>query len=634
MLVSTRKSFRSPRAGRVWLVVLILFATPIIAGIVWYRYQGASLFGGNEDNRPLVQMVTVGPFDHVVIEQGEIESSSNNEVKCQVKSRGYSGVSIISVLDEGTLVKKGDQICQLDSSAFEDELQAQRIRVSAAEATVISSEAALKQAEISREEYLQGTYLTERKAILSETALAQQSLRTTELSLASAERLAAKGTLTSLQIEAEQFAVSNARNQLEAAQGRLRVLDELTKQKMLVQFDSTIETARAKLSSDNSTLEEERGKMKEIEAQIKACDVRAPADGQIVHANRYSSRGGSAEFVVEPGAILREQQTIVLLPDPSKMQVKAKVNESRVSLLREGMPVKIQVGSVADDLVGTIVRVNKYAEPGGFFSSSVKEYATYIRIDNPPPTIRTGMTAECRIFVKQIPRALQIPVNAVYETKGHYFVLKEKGSGWDTVEVKVGATNEMFVTIDNGLGETDKVVLNPRGHLDKMKIPEIEDVPDREKLAAAAAAAAATDGPSRSGGEGSKAGGGSPGAILDMIMQRVDTDGDGKISKEEAAADERMGANFASNDKNSDGFVDKAELQATVSRMSKSKSGKGGGRGPGGGGPGGGGPGGEGGPRGEGGPGGGGPGGEGGPRGDGPPRGEGGDRPPRSFEGS
>ncbi len=72
------------------------------------------------------------------------------------------------------------------------------------------------------------------------------------------------------------------------------------------------------------------------------------------------------------------------------MQVKARINESRVSLLEEGMPVRIRVGAVTDELLGQIIKVNKYAEPGSFFSASVKEYATFIKIFDPPPTIRTG----------------------------------------------------------------------------------------------------------------------------------------------------------------------------------------------------------------------------------------------------
>ncbi|MCY2976101.1 MAG: HlyD family efflux transporter periplasmic adaptor subunit [Planctomycetota bacterium] len=577
------------RSGQIWPFVLVMLLIPIIGGYIWYRNKGAELFGNGNDETPVTQEVFEGEFDHIVLEQGDIESSSNNEVKCQVKGRGSSGTPIISVLAEGTMVKKGDVICVLDSSALEVDNKSQRITVSVAESTVISSNAAVKQAEISRQEYLEGTYLTERKAILSEVAVAQQAVRTSELSLASAERLAAKGTLKSLQIEAEQFAVQNARNTLDAAQGRLRVLDELTKAKMLVQFDSNIETANAKLASDQSTLDEERGKLAEIQEQIQACTITAPADGQVVHSNRFSSRGGSAEFVVEPGAMVREQQTIVLLPDPTKMQVRAKVNESRITLIREQMPVRVKVGAVSDELMGTVVKVNKYAEPGNWMGSSVKEYAAFIQIIDPPPVIRTGMTAEVRIFVEQLPKALQIPVFAVYETEGHHLVLKQEGPNkWKTIEVQIGATNEKFVTINEGLAKGDVVVLNPRSHMKKMVIPDFPEIENREELAKVVAAANATRakevealgitnpiavdknpatearGPST--GEGAP----SPGAIVTRIFQRLDTNADGKISLEEAASDERTASRFSETDKNGDGLLDRGEMTSGMAaRMSR-----------------------------------------------------------------
>jgi len=584
------------RNGRIWPFIAVMILIPVIGGYVWYVNKGAELFGTGNDDTPITQEVFEGEFDHIVLEQGEIESSSNNEVKCQVKGRGSSGTPIISVLAEGTMVKKGDVICVLDSSALEVDNKSQRITVSVAESTVISSNAAVKQAEIARQEYLEGTYLTERKAILSEVAVAQQAVRTSELSLASAERLAAKGTLKSLQIEAEQFAVQNARNTLDAAQGRLRVLDELTRAKMLVQFDSTIETAGAKLASDRSTLDEERGKLAEIQQQIQSCTIVAPADGQVVHSNRFSSRGGSAEFVVEPGSMVREQQTIILLPDPAKMQVRAKVNESRVTLIREQMPVRVKVGAVSDELMGVVVKVNKYAEPGNWMGSSVKEYAAFIQIIDPPPVIRTGMTAEVRIFVEQIPKALQIPVFAVYETKGHHFVLKQDGpKKWKTVEVQIGATNEKFVTINEGLAKGDTVVLNPRSHADKMIIPDLPVIEDREKLASVVAAANAlrakeladsgitassatnvkpfTESVEAATGQGMP----TPAAMVTKIFQRLDKNGDGKISTQEAAEDERTAGRFGETDKNGDGQIDRAEMTSSMTtRMSRTAGGPGG----------------------------------------------------------
>ena len=569
-------------------------------GYWWYQNQKSMDYEGSQE--PMLHNVAEGPFDHIVLEQGEIESSSNNEVKCEVKGRGGSGTPILTVIAEGTLVKKGETLCQLDSSALEQESKNQRIVVSSAESSVISSEAAVNKAVIARQEYLEGTFLTERKAILSEIAVAQQSLRKAELSLQSAERLAAKGTLKPLQIEAEQFSVENAKSTLESAQGRLRVLDELTKAKMLVQYDADIETTRAKLESDKNTLVEEKNKLEEIDTQIKACTIKAPADGQVVYANKSSGRGGS-EFIVEPGALVREQQTIFLLPDPTRMQVKAKINESRISLIREGMPVKIRVNAVENELLGRVFKVNKYAEPGNWWGSNVKEYATYVQIIDPPETIRTGMTAEVRIFVEQIDKALQIPVHAVYEAKRHHFVLVRGKDKWDTREIKIGATNDKFVTVKDGVVANDDVVLDPRNHLDKMNIPEFEDEDDRSKLvamsnepmpksaAAGAGAPGAGAGGPGAGGGAAGAGAGGPGAgrpgaqggapsadsIVTIMMQRLDTNSDGSISQEEAAAEERVKNSFGDYDSNKDGKVDRAELSTVLRKVMAARSGGAGG---------------------------------------------------------
>lgn len=570
-------------------------------GYWWYQNQKGLDYEGSQE--PMLHKVAEGPFDHIVLEQGEIESSSNNEVKCEVKGRGGSGTPILTVIAEGTLVKKGDTLCQLDSSALEQESKNQRIVVSSAESSVISSEAAVNKAVIARQEYLEGTFLTERKAILSEIAVAQQSLRKAELSLESAERLAAKGTLKPLQIEAEQFSVENAKSTLESAQGRLRVLDELTKAKMLVQYDADIETTRAKLESDKNTLVEEKNKLEEIETQIKACTIKAPADGQVVYANKSSGRGGS-EFIVEPGALVREQQTIFLLPDPTRMQVKAKINESRISLIREGMPVKIRVNAVENELLGRVFKVNKYAEPGNWWGSNVKEYATYVQIIDPPETIRTGMTAEVRIFVEQIDKAIQIPVHAVYESKRHHFVLvrdQNNQNKWDTREIKIGATNDKFVTVKDGVAADDNVVLDPRNHLDKMDIPEFEDEDDRSKLVAmsnepmpksataggpgagaggpgagAGASGAAAGGPG-AGRPGAQGGAPSADAIVGIMMQRLDTNSDGSISQEEAAAEERVKNSFSEYDSNKDGKIDRAELTTVLRKRMAAMSGGAGG---------------------------------------------------------
>ena len=294
------------RKGKALLIAIIAIAVAGGGAYGYYRYTADS--GPKESNQPLLQTVARGPFDHIVLEQGEVESSSNIDVNCEVKAKGTSGTPILWVIDEGTYVKKGDKLVELDASAFEDELTTQRISVSGAESAVISSEAAVRLAEIRCKSTSKAPIFPRRKTLLSDIALSEQNLRKAELNLASRERMAAKGLLKSLQIEAENFAVANTKNLLESAQAKLKVLDELTKQKMKVQFESDIEAA-AKLDSDKIVLAEEQDTLKEIEQQIAKCVILSPADGVVVYNNSFSSRGGS-EFVVEEGASVRERQTI------------------------------------------------------------------------------------------------------------------------------------------------------------------------------------------------------------------------------------------------------------------------------------------------------------------------------------
>jgi len=581
-----RRFYELNRRGKaIWIALAIIVG---LGGSV-LAYRAITNSSSSEVVTEIItDVVRRGPFDHIVLEDGEIESSENQEVACQVKSRAGNGTPILWVIDEGTYVKKGDKVVELDESALQTEVKSQRIVVNTADATVIGSEAQLKQDEIARQEYLEGTYKTERKNILSEIALAEQDLRKAELQLGSAERLAAKGTLKPLQIEAENFAVQNARNKLDSARSKLEVLDKYTKEKMLVQFDSNIEKAKAKLDSDRNTLEEEKDKLTELEEQIQYCTITAPAEGQVVHANKFSSRG-SSEFVVEAGALARERQVLIVLPDPTKMQVKAKINESRITLVNEGMPCKIRVNAVEGDLLGQVTKVNKYAEPGSWFSSSVKEYATCIQIINPPAVIRTGMTAEVRIFVEQLKDALQIPVHAIYEHKGHLFALVKMSNKFETREVKIGASNEKMVTINEGLKEGEVVVLNPRTHMDKMELPQIEETTERGALEEIAknAPAKKEGAPPNQKPAGGAGGEFSAASMAERAMQSGDKNSDGELSMDEIGQmDERMRESAKAADTNGDGKITKPELISAMAKVvARIKAMQAAGGGPGGGGP-------------------------------------------------
>ena len=160
------KSPKNHRQANVWvgLLICIIFIAAIGgAGYVFLDSDGARV---NSDDL-ITQVARRGPFDHIVLEQGEVESSSNTEIVCDVKSRGTSGTAILWVIDEGARVKKGQKLVELDSSELELRLKEQKIQVITAEARLATSLANVEQAKISREEYLEGVYKTAEKEIFN-----------------------------------------------------------------------------------------------------------------------------------------------------------------------------------------------------------------------------------------------------------------------------------------------------------------------------------------------------------------------------------------------------------------------------------------------------------------------------------
>ncbi len=585
-------------SGSASLFVLIGLAIVAVGvGIAWFALKNR---GPDPTMVPLLAEVTRGTYDHIVLEEGEVESSNNVEIRCEVRSRSSGSgpaTSIIDVIAEGSHVKEGDWLITFDSSAIEQELSRQRIVVNTSEAIMIQAKATFDTAEIAKEEYLNGTYIEQHKMIENEIFVAEENLKKAQLSFDSIKRQVSRGLLDSLQLEGEQFRVDAAKNELDLAKQKLKVLEQFTQKKMLTQLQSDIEAAEVKWRNEKDSHAEELKNLQEINEQFSKCKAVAPAAGQVVYANVQSSRSGS-EFVVEPGIAVRERQVIIRLPDPQSMQIKAKISESRITLVNEGMPVSIRIDAFGDGAVkGEVTKVNKYAEPGNFWSASAKEYVTLIKIIDPPPELRVGLTAEVQIHVEHRDDALQLPVQAVYERLGKTFCLVQNGTKWDTREIVISSTNDKVVAVDEDKSEVikpgEKVVLNPRKHIDKFdqsRFPEPgeSDSADIAKTApstpgaaepAAPSGAPAGGPPSGGGGQGGGGQGGGRGDPAQMI-QRMDKDSDGKLSADELP--EQLRARFASADTNGDGFYDAAEITAAFAAM----GGGGGGR-PGGGGGGG-----------------------------------------------
>jgi HlyD family secretion protein len=459
---------RSRRSRWFVLVVMTLLAG---GGYVGYK----QLFASDADDgvsHYLTAEVKRDVFLHEVVERGDVDSSSNVEVRCEVRSRASAGTSILEIVPEGTHVKEGDFLVRLDDSNLQNEVILQQISVQNSEAAVIQAQTLVETAELARQEFENGTYKQEVEEVQSLVFVAEENLRRAEEYYRYSLRLAAKGYVTSIQLEADKFAVEKAKKDLDVAETKQDVLVNFTKERTLKRLDADILAAKAKLRATKESHQLEVAQLDSIKEQITKCVIRAPAKGQVVYANDPYR---SSEPLIEEGRLVRERQTLIRLPNPDKMQVVAKINESRIDLVQQEMPAIIRIDALPGvELKGRVRKVSEYPLPTSSYTSHLKNYATMVEILDPPEDLRPGMTAQVAVQVEELDNVLQVPIQAVIEKSGrHFCLLTQDGEHFEPREVAVGSNNHKFIVVRHGLDENAQVAMTPKQYFDNAEWPTL-----------------------------------------------------------------------------------------------------------------------------------------------------------------
>jgi HlyD family secretion protein len=586
-----------PLRRNLWkLLVLLLLAGGALGAIGLYRRVLKP--GQAEDRGALLYQVARNPLQVIVTSEGNVESGSNIEVKCRVAG----GSTILWIVEDGKVVEEGEEIVKLDTSAIDDKLNSQRITYEKALATFIQAQQDLEAAKISVQEYEEGTFVEQLQQVEADIQIALENLRSAESQLKYSKRMVRKGFVSSLQREADEFGVERAKLDLAAANTKKKVLVDFTKQKVMKDLVAKREAASAQLRSDQAGLELEKARLDRLQEQLKNCVITAPKKGMVVYANdagssRFGSSGPQAQ--VEEGAMIRESQALVRLPDLSRMRVKVTIHESRIDQIKPGMPARIIIQD--QEYSGKVLNIANQPQPGSWYSAKVKEYATTVSIDTESNGLRPGMTAKVTILVDDLKDALSLPVSAVVEQKGKFFCWVKSLSGPQRRPLKLGRTNDKLIEVVDGVKEGEEAYRNPRAIVEEAREePAFEKQSEEAKFAGAVTTGSVTTGSVAAAGAGEGAAGKAvaavepaspadpsektapPGAIAQRLpgqkppgggppgespkrggkgsfdLMQFDKDGDKKLAKEELP--ERMRGMFDQLDLNHDGFIDASEI--------------------------------------------------------------------------
>jgi len=453
--------------ARIVLIAVVLLIVSISVGTLMVRNRTKSSV--TLDNAISFEVFR-GRFVSSVVESGDMESSLSEEIRCTIKSRGRGGTAILKIVPEGTIVKKGEFLAQLDDSILRDELTQQKIEVATDKASVIQAENDLETAKLILIEYQNGTYQQDLATIQAEKALAEETLRRAQQAFEFSKRLSAKGYITKTQLQADEFAVEKANADVDLATEKLKVFEKYTFDRTLLEMNAEIKKQTANAEAARYTLALSEQRQSEYQAQVDACRIVAPNDGMVVYANEIDGRG-NATVIIEEGVMVRDSQPIIRLPDPSQMHVVTKVNDSKINEIKKGMPAIIRLDTDANiKIEGRVSKVASFPMPRRWYQAPI-EYEVFVEVLNPDKNTRPGLRAKAEIIVQQLEDQLQAPVSSLVRREEQYYVVVKDNGELEARPVEIGFNNEQFVVIEDGLNAGEEVLIDPDEYLEVVGLP-------------------------------------------------------------------------------------------------------------------------------------------------------------------
>jgi HlyD family secretion protein len=275
------------------------------------------------------------------------------------------------------------------------------------------------------------------------------------------------------QLERQSAALSAAEAALQTAKAtRAAAQDALaeyttaggvSRQNVLKALQAHLEDQKANELAKHEARDDVTATEAKLKDQIMNCDVHAPADGMIVHAND-GRRPFNNRLPIANGATVRERQIIFNMPDnTSPFRVKTHLPKWSITHLALGSKVRIFAGGGPDRvLTGRITEIARLPDPTSAFGPVRSVYTTQIGFDDPPPDLVSDMTVRVEIDIAILENVLTVPAYAVvsFQGKDHVAVKKSTGS-LEWREVIVGLSDGASVELKNGVRAGEVVILEP-----------------------------------------------------------------------------------------------------------------------------------------------------------------------------
>ena len=400
----------------------ILAAVVLLAAFAIAALRKAPLVSSSDE----IPVATVkrGELDLRVYTTGELEAK--NSLMLSAPPVAGASLRITYLAHTGTAVKKGDVIIKFDPSEQHYILEQSRSELQQAEQDIVKakSDAAVQKAQ-------------DDVALLK----ARYSVRQAELEVQKNELVSA--------IDAQ-------KNKLALDQSR-RVLAELEQD---IQSHAT--TGQTGVDLAQEKWNKAKLSMDVAQQNITKMTVTAPADGLISIEKNTACEicfSGMSFSDFHEGDQVQPGTMIARMLVSTEMQVNAKVSELERANIAVGQPAEIEFDALPGRTFhGTVKSAGAMVQRTFFGGDTSNKFDVAIQLSDGEASLRPGLTAQVVILGAKVANALFVPRLGIFQKDGKQIVYVRNGSGFEQVQVKLGAQNESRTAVE-GLKQGDRVAL-------------------------------------------------------------------------------------------------------------------------------------------------------------------------------
>jgi len=251
--------------------------------------------------------------------------------------------------------------------------------------------------------------------------------------------------------------------------------------RVLAQNASQLAQTEANRRSKRATFELEKSRKEKLDEMLANSTVYATKPGLVVYAS--TSAGHWRGEPIQEGTTIRQNQTILTIPNLSTLAARVNVHETDIEKMKIGQPARIKVEALpGSSFPGHVARISPMASSENrWLNPDVIVYETDVALDEIPEGLSPGMSATAEIIIAELQDVLYVPLSAVTTYRGQRVCWVKPPSGEPELrQVETGYFTDKFVEIRNGLRAGEVVYLAPPKEMEE---ESLEERAERENVA-------------------------------------------------------------------------------------------------------------------------------------------------------